>query len=163
MKKIYLLIIPIIFLIGCSIANTPTSIVEDYLSKYQMLDKNIDTNYNNITTDTNLSQNIKNRYKDAIKKQYRDLSYEVKDEEIDGNSATVTVQVKVKNYKKAFEQYNKNDYSLEDYHEQVLNTIEVTKEKTTYTIEFTLTKDNQDNWLLDTITDETKDKLLGIN
>lgn len=162
MKKIYLLIIPIIFLIGCSIANTPTSIVEDYLSKHQMLDKTIDTNYTLITSDTNLSQNIKDRYKNAIKKQYRDLSYEVKDEEIDGNNATVTVQVKVKDYKTAFDQYNKSDYSLEDYHEQVLNTIEETKEKTTYTIEFTLTKDNQDNWQLDTIIDETKNKLLGI-
>lgn len=163
MKKIYLLIIPILFLVGCSIANTPTTIAEDYLTKHQMLDKSININYNKITTDTNLSQSIKDRYKDAIEKQYRDLSYEVKNEKIDGNTAKVTVQIKVKDYKQAFTKYDKNDYSLEDYHEQVLNTIETIKDKTTYTIDFILTKDNKGNWQLNAIPNEVEEKLLGIN
>ena len=32
------------FLAGCDLANTPTSKVEESLSKYQRLDKNIDIN-----------------------------------------------------------------------------------------------------------------------
>ena len=165
MKKIFLIIIIFSFtiLVGCSLGNTPTSRVEDFLSKHQMLDNDISISYTNLTTDTNLSQNIKDRYRTAIIKQYRNLSYEVKEEEIDGNKSTVTIQIEVMNYRKAIDKYNKTDYEAEKYHELVLDELENTKEMITYTIDFNLTKFENDTWTVDDLSFEDKEKLLGIN
>lgn len=149
-------------LVGCTLGNTPTARVEDLLSKYQMLDKSITISYTSLTTDTNLSQDTINRYEDAIEKQYRDLSYEVKEEVIDGNTATVTIQIEVMNYKAAIDKYDKNDYETAKYHELVLDSIESTKEMVTYTLDITLTKDDNDNWNVDDLTTENRNKLLGI-
>ena len=127
-----------------------------------MLNNNISTSYTNLTTDTDLNQDIKNRYEKVIKKQYRNLSYEVKEEIIDGDDATVTIQVEVMNYKDAFNKYNRNEYDKNEYHTLILDALENTKEMTTYTLDITLTKDDNDNWIIDNLTQENKDKLLGI-
>ena len=165
MKKIYLIIIILGFglLIGCSLGNTPTSRVEDKLSKYQMLDKDISLSYTNLTSDTEINQDIRNRYEELIKKQYRNLSYEVKEEEIDGENATVTVQIEVMDYKAVFDKYNKNDYDKEKYHELVLDALEDVKDKIAYTIDFSLTKNDNNNWQVNELTKEDREKLLGIN
>lgn len=162
MKKTYLIIISLIILVGCTLGNIPTSRVEEYLTNYQMLNNNISTSYTNLTNDTNLSQDIKNRYEKAIKKQYRNLSYEVKEEIIDGDEATVTIQLKVMNYRDAFDKYNQNEYEKNEYHTLILDTLENTKEMVSYTLDITLTKDDNDNWVIDNLNQENKDKLLGI-
>ena len=41
MKKIYLLIIICLMLVGCTMGNSPTSRVEDLFTKYQKLDEDI--------------------------------------------------------------------------------------------------------------------------
>lgn len=161
MKKIFLILI-IIILTGCNLGNTPTSKVENLLTNYQMLDKNILVSYTDLTTDTIVDQNTINRYEKAIKTQYRNLSYEIKDEQIDGNQATVTLQIEVANYKKAINKYDKNKYELIEYHNLILKEIENTKEMITYTLEITLTKQDNNQWTINNITEENKNKLLGI-
>ena len=47
MKKILSLFIFLLLLVGCSLANSPTSKVEDLLTKYQTLDKDIKTKASN--------------------------------------------------------------------------------------------------------------------
>ena len=101
-KKIILLptiiIICISFLAGCDLANTPTSQVEEYLSKYQRLDKTIDINEFLLIDEEDLTENNKEEYQKLIKKQYRNLSYSIKEEEIDGNKAKVTAEITVLDY-----------------------------------------------------------------
>lgn len=164
MKKISLCLILFSFslLVGCTLGNTPTSRVENMLSKYQMLDNSINVSYTSFTTDTNLGKDIIGGYEKAIEKQYRNLSYEVKDEVIDGDTATVTIQIEVMNYKDVIDRYNKNDYELVRYHELVIEALKDTKDTITYTLDITLTKDNSDNWSIDTLTTENINKLLGI-
>lgn len=162
MKKILLIICSFTMLVGCSLGNTPTSRVEDMLTRYQMVDDGIDTSYTNLTTDANLGSNIIKGYEDAIKKQYRDLSYEVKDEVIDGDNAIVTIEVEVMNYKKAISKYNKEDYNVNKYHEVIIKELNKTKEMVIYTLDIALTKDNNDTWKVDNLTLENKNKLLGI-
>lgn len=162
MKKILLIICSFTVLVGCSLGNTPTSRVEDMLTRYQMVDDDIDTSYTNLTTDTNLGQNIRNGYEDAIKKQYKKLSYEVKDEVIDGDNATVTIEIEVMNYKNAINKYNKTDYEINKYHELILDEMKKTKEMITYTLDISLTKDKNDTWNIDNLNTENKNKLLGI-
>ena len=51
-------------------------------------------------------------YKELMKKQYKDLTYTIKEELIDGNNATVTVEIEVYDYNKAIndaETYYKNN------------------------------------------------------
>ena len=165
MKKIILTLIIFSFtlLVGCTLGNTPTSRVEDFLSKHQMLDDDIAIDYTDLTNDAGIDQDLKTRYEEAIQHQYQDMTYEVKEEAIDGETATVTVQIEVMNYKQAFAKYNKNDYELKKYHELVLDELENTKEMITYTIDFTLTKNDDDTWTVDELSTEDKQKLLGIN
>ena len=162
MKKIFLIIFCFSMLVGCTLGNTPTSRVEDMLTRYQMVDDDIDTSYTNLTTDTNLGQNIRNGYEDAIKMQYKKISYEVKDETIDGDNATVTIEIEVMNYKNAINKYNKTDYEINKYHELILDEMKKTKEMITYTLDISLTKDKNDTWNIDNLNMENKNKLLGI-
>lgn len=127
-----------------------------------MLDDSINISYTSLTSDINLSQEIINGYEKVIEKQYRNLSYEVGDEVIDGDRATVTIQVEVMNYRDVIDKYNKNDYEITRYHKLVLESLEDTKEMVTYTLDITLTKDDSDNWVVDTLTLENQNKLLGI-
>ena len=164
-KKIILTIILTISIIltGCSIANTPTAKVEDLLSDYQKLEDNIAINYSDLAIDDDLSLDLQNEYNDLIKDQYQGISYEIKEEIIDGDTATVTTSIKVKDYKEIINKYNKNDYQKDKYHEIIIDDLKDAKNMVTYTIDFTLTKDNEDNWQLDDLTNEMEEKLLGIN
>lgn len=162
MKKIILIIFSLNMLVGCSLGNTPTSRVEDMLTNYQMNKDIIDISYTNLTTDTNLNQDIRKGYEDAIAKQYRNLSYEVKDEVIDGDSAIVTIEIEVMNYKNAIDKYDKNAYEVNKYHELILNEMKESKEMITYTLDITLTKNKNDTWKVDDLTMENRNKLLGI-
>ena len=163
MKKIFIILLIMIIFTGCDIANTPTSKVEELLGNYQRLDKNINIDYYSLANDENLNDDLKNKYNDLIKDQYQNLSYEIKEEEIDGNKAIVTVSIEVINYKDAVRKYNKNEYKNTEYHNLVINDLKKSKNKVNYTINFNLTKDNNDDWNIDELTYETKEKLLGIN
>lgn len=99
-KKILMIILCFVVLVGCELSNNPTSKTEAFLLDYQMLKDNISINYTDLIEDTNVSTDIKEGYKDLIKKQYRNLSYEIKEEIIDGDIATVTTEIKVMDYKK---------------------------------------------------------------
>lgn len=141
---------------GCNLNNNPTSKVEELLGKYQGLDKEITYDYTSLTNDSSLSKELIEKYKDVIKKQYRNMTYEVKEETIDGNTATITTEIEVINYKKVLEE------SKESNHETIIKELNHTKNKTTYTIDFTVTKTKKGKWIIDPITEEQKLKLLGI-
>lgn len=165
MKKyiLSLVLIILVILTGCSIANTPTSKVEELLGNYQRLDKDIQINYKSLSIDANLSDDQVREYEKLIKDQYQKLSYEIKEEVIDGDVATVTTSIKVMDYKTIINKYNKNSYDLEEYHNLIIKDLKDAKNKVTYTIDFTLTKDNKDNWVIDDLTNEINEKLLGMN
>lgn len=162
MKKILLIIISLYLLVGCTLGNTPTARIEELLSNYQMNKNNIIVSYNDLTPDTNLSNTTIKAYEDAIRKQYRDMSYEVKDEKIDGETAVVTIEIEVINYGEAINKFDKSNYESNRYHELITKELESTKEMITYTLDITLTKDNKGTWVVDELSRENKDKLLGI-
>ena len=161
-KNILIIILLSTILFGCSIANSPTSKTEELLSNYQRLDENIIISYTDLITDININEDLKNNYNDLIKDQYQNLSYEIKEEVIDGNTAVVTTSIDVLDYKKVINKYNKNDYTPNKYHQLIIDDLKNTKTKVTYTIDFTLTKDNKNNWKIDNLSNEQKQKLLGI-
>ena len=116
MKKIFLCfscIMAIVLLSGCTMDNTPTKKVEKFLDSYKNQDETVLNQLKDmVDTDSLMDDTQKETYQDIIKKQYKDMSYEIKDETIDGDTATVTAEIEVYDYykinKDAEDYYNKN-------------------------------------------------------
>ena len=176
MKKI-LTILSIIILTGCGaldISNTPTKKVEEFLNKYQILDEEILNELDNvIDSKTKLSTDNKEEYREIIKKQYKDMQYKIKDTKIDGDEATVTAEIIVKDFTKIIndaevykrqnikEFYENEIYNDNLYKKYLIEKLKDAKERVTYTLEFKAHKQNK-KWVLDPITEEIEDKILGI-
>lgn len=176
MKKI-LTILSIIILTGCGaldISNTPTKKVEEFLNKYQILDEEILNELDNVIDEKiNLNEENKKEYREIIKKQYKDMQYTIKEETIDGDEATVTAQIIVKDFTKIIndaevykrqnikEFYENEIYNDNLYKKYLIEKLKDAKERVTYTLEFKAHKQNK-KWVLDPITEEIEDKILGI-
>ena len=163
-KKILLLAIFTFLLIGCSMSNTPTSKVEELLSKYQRLDNDISMGINSVLDEQNLTDIHKERYRKLLEDQYKNLSYEIKDEIIDGDTATVIVEIEVIDYKKAINDltFDSMLYTKDSFDEEKLDRLEEAKDKVTYTLELTLTKDTEGTWKLNALTNEQIKKIQGM-
>lgn len=179
MKKIFCLLAAFVFLTGCSctngtLLNTPTKKVEMFLANYQTLDEDVLTQLDEVIdrVDT-FNDTQKDTYRDIMKKHYRNLTYEIKDEIIDGDTATVTTEIEVTDYSKimseadtyktehADEFTNNGEYDESLFIDYRLEKLKEADEKVKYTIDFTLTK-VEDEWKLDTLTQEQENKLHGL-
>ena len=167
MKKMLKIVLPcflFIFLIGCELNNTPTSKVEEKLSNYNMIDKKIDDEIEKgiiILSNGNVLTNTQQeKYRKIVEKQLKNLVYEVKEEVIDGNNATITVEIEVLDYKKVLENNNSLPKTEENIN-KTLDELDKSKDKITYTIDFFVTKENN-NWKLNDIDEITFSKILGI-
>lgn len=178
MKKILLVVSTFLLLCGCNMMdmnNTPKKQVEKFFNDYQTLDKKVLDNLDTIVSkEVELTDAQKDKYRDILKKHYEKLDYEIKDETINGNSATVKVEIEVNDYSKTLrqvdehkiqypEEFNDSDdkYSESIFQEYRLNALKDTNERIKYTLYMTLTKTN-DKWVLDTISDSDEEKILGI-
>ena len=163
-KKIGRLVVLILLLAGCAMANTPSSIVENVLMKYQKVDNDIDTAIDNVLLEQNLTEDHAKRYRKLLVDQYKNLTYEIKDETIDGDKASVIVEIEVIDYKNAISDltFDSSIYTKDSYDEEKLNRLEVANDKVTYTLELTLTKDSEDVWHLDALTNEQIKKIQGM-
>lgn len=167
MKKILGIFVFLLFLVGCSLSNSPTSKVEELFNKYQTLDNDIRSQINDVLETETLTDSQRDRYQKLIEMQYRNLAYEVKNERIDGNTAIITTEIEVTDFKKAINETNSEyqkmtNYTVEDYNNTKLERLEKTKEKVTYTIDFEVKKDKNDNWKLASLDNETIKKLQGM-
>ena len=113
MKKIIIILMSILSITACStVKNTPTGAVEEYLSKYQNLNKDVVKELKEaITKEKNMTEKQKKTYQSIIEKQYQNLSYKIKNEEIVGNNATVEVEIEVLDYATSIN--NSKKYFLE--------------------------------------------------
>ena len=101
MKKLFaIVVVAFLILTGCeNTMNTPTSKVEEYLGKYQRLDKGILEELDDVLkNETSMSEEQKKEYRTLLEKQYQNLNYKIKNEDIDGDTATVDVEVEVLDY-----------------------------------------------------------------
>ncbi len=176
MKKLLFLVVTSMLLLGCNnLSNTPTKKAEEFLKKYQALDNSVLTDLNKVVDeDSSLNESQKNTYKDIMKKHYQSLSYEVKDETVDGNKAVVTVEISVTDFKKVLDEANNymnnnteqfedenGDYSVSRFNDYKLEQLKEAKDKVRYTLELKLTKVN-DVWTLDTLSQDIYDKINGV-
>ena len=113
MKKILLLLVSLILVTGCNdMMNTPTRRVEEYLGKYQILDSTVLTELDNVVDNSDYSDEYKEEYKELMIKQYQNLSYKIKNEQTNGDTASVIVELEVFDYNNALEEAE--DYAKEN-------------------------------------------------
>ena len=178
MKKLILLVSMFIMLCGCNMLdmnNTPKKQVEKFFNSYQTLDKKVLENLNEkVDKEINLDDKQKDKYRDILKKHYEKLDYEIKDETINGNNATVKVEIEVNDYSQILRQVEEhkvqypdefndsnNNYNDSIFQEYRLNALKDSTDRIKYTLYITLTKID-DKWTVDDITDIDEQKILGI-
>ena len=102
MKKKILIIGSMFILLftGCETTkNTPSKKVEEFLGRYQSMDSGVLTQLDNVVSEeTTMSDEQKKEYKSLMEKQYQNLSYKIKNEEINDDTATVEVEIEVYDY-----------------------------------------------------------------
>ncbi len=175
-KMIGFLTILLVIITGCdNLMNTPTKKVEMLLGKYQKMDEVVLNELTKtIDSDTILTKEQKEKYNELMQKQYKDLTYTIKNESIDGKTAVVEVELGVYDYNKAIS--NSEDYLLNHqdefkdengtvsttkYNDYKLKMIDEMKDRVTYTINFTLSKMDEE-WIVDDLTDTERMKIHGL-
>lgn len=90
----------LLFLAGCTTTmNTPTSKVEEFLGKYQNMDDDVAVQLDQVLSDDDtMSDEQKEKYRAILEKQYQNLSYKIENEDINGDEATVDVEIEVLDY-----------------------------------------------------------------
>ena len=178
MKKFLISFALLILLTGCDIGtkldNTPTKRVETFLNKYQTLDDDVLDSLDMVIAEEALfNSEQRDRYRDIIKTNYQKMMYKIKEEEIDGDSATVTAEIEVIDYSKVMEEaenyraQNIDEFMTDDVYDESLfinyrlDRLEEAKEKVKYTIDLTLTKVDEE-WVLDDLTNDAEAKLNGV-
>ena len=175
MKKVLTLCVCLFLLVGCGkTMNTPKKQVEMFLAKYQTLDAEVLSDLDKVVTqETTFNETERTTYKDIMKKHYQDLTYDIKSEEIDGDNATVKVEVEVTDYSRALsqadqdlqnnpEQFNDDTgtYDPHKFNDHRLKLLKDSTERVKYTLDLTLSK-VEDKWQLDQLSDTEQDKLNG--
>lgn len=173
MKKVLYLLVAIALMTGCSctanMGNTPTKKVEEYLNKYQTNDDDVVSDLDDVlTNDTTLTDDERSQYSDFMKAHYRDMQYEIKNETIDGDTATVDAEITVRNYANAVNEANQYRLDHPDEFNDTntfasyrLNKLKEVKDTETYTITFHLTKKDEE-WTVDNLSDDELRKISGL-
>ncbi len=190
MKKILVcLSLFLLLAVGCTnTMNTPTKKVEELLGKYQKMDSTVLAQLDSvISEDVNMSDEQKKEYRSLMEKQYQNLSYKVKNEEIKGNNATVDVEIEVFDYatsiaetrkyysehKDEFKDEEKDDNTVGEKVEEAIDKsskyidykikqLKNVTDKKKYDITFNLSKDEDGIWKLDDISDIDRQKIHGL-
>lgn len=178
MKKILILLVVLTLFTGCkkgTLMNTPTKKVEMFFSNYQSLDADVIKQLDKIVAEEeNFNTEHRADYKELMKKHYQNLVYDVKEEKVDGDSATVTVEIEVTDYTK--EMKNAETY-LEEHPDEFkdeegkydktkfvtyrLKQLKSAKDKVKFTLDLTLSKIDEE-WVLDPISDVDERKIHGM-
>lgn len=163
----------LITLAGCG-EMTPKSTVEEYLKKYRNLDSEVLVDLEELVATEELTEKQKDKYRDILKKQYKDLSYEIIEEEYDNEVSYVTVRIEVYDLYKAQSDasiylnsnpetfYNENnEYDVNIYIDYKLDKMKNMLDRIEYTVVFTVTKED-DKYYVEQPTEEILEKIHGI-
>ena len=163
MKKILILTLLVtMFLAGCNKMNynTPTSKVEDFLGKYQKLDKTVLNDLKNMIDKEKMTEEEKKEYQVLLEKQYQNLSYKIKNEIIKKDMATVDVEIEVLDYTQGISKAKK-DCEEENIVSCKIKEMKLINSKVKHDITFTLYNE-EGNWIIEKLENEDIKKLHGL-
>lgn len=176
MKKIAkwsLMVFSLILLSGCLGNMTPSEKVEDMFGRYIRNDINIMNELDSYLDKQDLSKNQKERYKKIIKDEYATIEYDIKDEKINGDEATVVVDIEVKDLYRASKEagdylldnaeefYTDSVYDKDKFIDYKLGVMEKNKNTIKYTIDIDLKK-KDGTWVIKNLDNTTLEKIHGI-
>ena len=163
------------FITGCGcMKKTAKGAVEDYLNEYKNLSSNVLSDLENVINNENLSDKEKEVYRDALKRQYQDLKYDIISENYDGDTATVDTKITVydfyKEQKEASEYLNNNPdefkengvYSGSMFMDYKLDKMKKTTNTVSYNITFSLLKDDSGNYKVVDLSAADLEKIHGV-
>lgn len=173
MKKVLTIFIMLLILTACG-GNTPKGAVDNYLKKYRNLDSEVLVDLEEIVEKENLSKEQQDKYREVLKKQYKDLSFKIVEEEYNDNVSYVTVKVNVYDLYKAQsdaskylanngeEFYNENnEYDVNLFLDYKLDKMKNITDRVEYNVTFTVIKEN-DKYVVEQPSEETLQKIHGI-
>lgn len=181
MKKVLFSIFVMVILTGCSfnvsdIDNTPTKKVEAYLNNYQTLNDDVLDDLDVvIEKEEEFTDEQKEKYRSIMKNHFENLTYTIKEETVNGDTATVEAEIQVTDFYKVnranedYKEEHQEEFTNEEgeldiakYIDYRLEKMKNTSDKVKYTIYFTLTKNEDGNWELDELDETEEEKILGI-
>ncbi len=173
-KKILIFLFLFMFVTGCETSmNNPKNEVQKLFSDYNNLNSDLLLQLDNVIDDENLTEEQKVKYKEILKKQYKNIKYKINDEVITDDKAIVSVEIEVYNLKKAIDNantykeenkdefYENDELNEEKFWDYKLNKMEEVKDRITYNIDFSLTKID-DKWQLDNLLETDRQKIHGL-
>lgn len=175
MKKIVLFLITLTMVVGCACSTDKASdAVKEYLNKYKNQHENVIAQLDDLVKEENLSDAQKEKYKEVMTKQYKDLSYKITNETYNGDEATVTTKITVYDLysvQRDAEEYQNNNrkefideagnYDKDKFLDYKLEEMKKTTKTTEYTIDFKVVK-KEGKWTLDHVSTEDLEKIHGI-
>lgn len=173
-KLIGVLILTLVLLTGCSLMKkTPKDAVAKFLNNYKNNDTAVVNELNDYLATEDLDQDTLEDYREIYLRQYSNMKYEIKEEKIDGDKATVEVQITVYDYYKTnLESGNyftanqadfindKGDVDFAKYITYKINKLLDTTDTVNYTLTLNLNKVDND-WEIEPLTTEQLTKLHG--
>ncbi len=176
-QKLWILLCIAVLLVGCTASSkvaSPTKAVENLFNKYQMLDEDVLNQLDNVIARQNLTEQQKKDYNELIRKQYQNLSFKVKDETADGETAVVTIEIEVYDYARASEEtetyaaehedeFLGEDKNLSDslYENYKISKMKEIKERTKYILDIGVTKKDGE-WKVNNLSDMERQKIHGL-
>jgi len=174
MKKILsLLLIILLLTTGCG-GNNARGAVENYLKKYRNLSSEVLVDLENVINKENLTKKQQEKYREVLKKQYKDLTYEIINEEFENDVTYVTAKIEVYDLYTAqsdaslYLANNKNEfndesgiYDVNKFIDYKLDKMKNTTSRIEYKITFTVTKED-DEYVVSQPTEIDLQKIHGI-
>lgn len=140
--------------VNLSVDNTPKKQVENYLYNYQSISNEVIQDLElTVEKQNNFTESQKEKYKEIMKNNFKNLSYTVKDEVVNGDKSTVEVEIIVSDF---YSVMNKNNI------DDMLDSMENTKEKVKYTLYFNVEKDENNKWKVHDLDEIEEEKILGV-
>ena len=174
MKKILVMLISLVMVVGCSCSNDKAAdAVEEYLNEYKGLSNNVLEDIDELVSNEYLTDKGKETYKEVLKRQYRDLIYTIENEDYDGDTAMVTVKITVYDLYKAQknasiylnshqdEFLTDGEYDNDLYMDYKLEEMRDMNDTISYNIVFNVTK-TDGKWVVEQPSEEVLEKIHGV-
>lgn len=173
MKKILIFLFLCLIITGCSGNNSPKKEVQKLYSNYNNLTSDLLIQLDNVMDSEDLADEQINKYKEVLKRQYKDLKYKINDEIINQDSAIVGTEIEVYNLRSVIDEADKyinekkEEFSIDgkldrkkvwDYK---LDKMLKANERIKYNLDISLTKiDNK--WQVDDLLETDRQKIHGL-
>lgn len=173
MKRFLIILSCLFLMVGCSWNNTPSKKTEELLKKYQTLDEGVISDLELTTEGSSLSnEKDKENYMKAMKMQYSDMKFKIVNEVVEGDEATVTVNISVYDFYKVqkdadkYREDNEDEFLTDGIYDEIkfmgykLKNMLDADERVDYTIEVKLEKED-DKWVPLAFDKTTLEKIHG--